>query len=250
MEIDQIMHDAYSFTRTALAEHPARWIALTIIALVPVLNLAVVGYLARVFGNEAEPPALDDFPRLFIDGLRLVAVSIGYLIVNGCVFLLLAGGAILVAGGMYLIENHPFDDISVISLMLGAMSIGAFYLLVAIASVIVVAVTLLYFMAMVRAARTRSIGQAFAIGGILDQIREIGWLNYLSALLILNFGVSLLAYVVIGLGLLTLGIGLILVFPLIPALGVFTARYLSNVYDCDRAVPTSPEYFTEDGGSE
>ena len=150
---------------------------------------------------------------------------------------------------MYLIEN-PFDDISVISLMLGAMSIGAFYLLVAIASVIVVAVTLLYFMAMVRAARTRSIGQAFAIGGILDQIREIGWLNYLSALLILNFGVSLLAYVVIGLGLLTLGIGLLLVLPLIPALGVFTARYLSGIFDCKRSVSIPPAFFVNGGGNE
>lgn len=249
MEIDRMMRDAYSFTRTALADQPARWIALAILWVVPVLNLVAAGYLARVFGGENEPPDLDDIGQLFVDGLRLAAVSIVYLIGISFIVLLIAGGTLLVVGGMAVLED-PFVDFSILGLVLAFMSIGVFYLLVAIASVAIIAFSLIYFMALVRAARTRSIGQAFAVGEILEQVREIGWLNYLSVLLLLNFGISLLAYATIGFGLLTIGIGLLLVLPLVPALGIFIARSLSSIYDCKRAVSTPPAFFSEGGGNE
>ena len=230
MEIDQIMHDAYSHTRVALADHPARWLALIVIGLIPFVNLIAIGYFARILRGGDKPADLDGMVPLFVDGLRLAVASVVYWLVMGFILLLFAGGAFLVVGGVSFF-NAPFERASLLGLALGVVSIGVVYLLVVVASVVIVAVTLVYLMALVHAARTESIGRAFAIGEILEQIHGVGWFNYLSAILVLNFAVTLLVYFVVGFGLLTLGIGLLLVLPLLPALGIFSARYLSRIYD-------------------
>ena len=225
-----MVRNAYLYTRTVLADHPARWVALIVLGLIPVVNLVVIGYFARVLRTEEDSADLVGVVSLFIGGLRLAVVSIVYMFAISLVILLLAAGALLITGGLSLIDG-PFEHGSWVGIITGLMSFGAFYLLVAVASAVIVAVSLIYLMSLVRAARSESVGQAFAIGDIMEQISGIGWFNYLSALLVLNFAVTLLVYFVVGFGLLTLGIGLLLVFPLLPALGVFTARYLAQIYD-------------------
>jgi len=81
--------------------------------------------------------------------------------------------------------------------------------------------------AFIRFARTGSFSEAFNISEIISHIGKIGWMTYIVALLMLVIMVGIVTVV----SLVIPYIGFVVFLILLPFLGVFTARYLSLLYD-------------------
>ncbi|WAI02150.1 DUF4013 domain-containing protein [Methanogenium organophilum] len=79
----------------------------------------------------------------------------------------------------------------------------------------------------VRFARTEKVGEAFAFGEIKKKIEEIGWANYIIALIVL---VIVMVVIVFALAIIPI-IGWILMFAAFPFLNILSARFISNLYD-------------------
>jgi hypothetical protein len=126
------------------------------------------------------------------------------------------------------LDNHP----ELIADLLFAVGFMVIILIVTIVMAIIV--SLFSFLGMVRFARTRTISEGFNFSEILAQIRRIGWINYIIALItitvigyifgmILNF-FSLIPVVGIFVELLVMGL---LYVPFI----LFSARFSTLVYE-------------------
>ena len=151
--------------------------------------------------------------KLFIDGICYLVITIVYMIVPLIIFAIMFISAF--GGGRNALP----------------------LLLVAILVLIILAalISLIALMGVIRFARTGSMGEAFNFSAIIGHIGNIGWGNYIVALIVLwivglafAFGISLLQQVPV--------IGWIIYLFLIPAYTIFTARYLTLVYDSAPAV--------------
>lgn len=230
IDLDEIACDSYRYVRGALLDSPGRWLILTILGIIPVVNFIVTGYHYRVLQGDPNPPELTDYGQLFVDGLKYFVASLLYIVLFGIIFGIIAFGSVLLAGGFGMaFENlSPGNPLGMITAFIG---LGFFYLLVIVAMIAIYAILLMYFMAMVRVARSRRIGAAFDFSEIMAHIGRIGWLNYLGAFSILSLILTVLIYLIIGVGFLTLFVGFLLILPLLPAIGVFFARFTSRIYD-------------------
>jgi hypothetical protein len=113
-------------------------------------------------------------------------------------------------------------------------------LLLMVAIILAIVITIFSFLGVVRFARTRSISEAFNFSAILAQIRRIGWINYIIALIaitiigyifsmIMNF-FSFIPFVGIFIEILVMGI---LYVPFL----LFSARFSALVYDTGEEKP-------------
>jgi len=81
--------------------------------------------------------------------------------------------------------------------------------------------------AVVRFARTGSIGEAFNFSAILAHIRKIGWVSYIIALVI---GMIVYGVVITVCNLIPI-LGIILSLFVIPFMIIFLSRYITLLYD-------------------
>jgi hypothetical protein len=176
------------------------------------LSFILSGYSVRVFRGTTPPPVFDQWGSLYLDGIRYMIVSIIWfipaLIVLGSALALFFFGGTGPSPGLIL---------------------AAFLLLLAAFGLIVVA-DLYCTLGVIRFARTGSIGEGVHFSAISGTIGRIGWVTYIIALLVLF--VAGVVFTLIGMVLAFIPfIGWVLVLPVNPFIQVFTARYLSHVYD-------------------
>jgi hypothetical protein len=81
--------------------------------------------------------------------------------------------------------------------------------------------------ASVRFARTDSFSEAFNFGAIFSHIGRIGWMTYIIALIMLGIIVGIAEVICMVIPY----IGIVLLFILLPFLGLFSARYLALLYE-------------------
>jgi len=80
---------------TQLPRRPKLWLALAALSPVPVLNILVLGYLARVAAEETQdPPPLRPLGRTFVLGLKVLAVALAYSALAAFVALLALAAAL------------------------------------------------------------------------------------------------------------------------------------------------------------
>lgn len=218
MDYGTMLGDALDYVKAALLDNYMRWLILIIGTIIfPIL----AGYGLRIYRGARTPPETDDLVGLFVDGIKLFIVQLIWaipVIIVGVIFmgssaaLLMSGSDAAAAAGA------------------GGLFVGGLIMFV-----VAIIIALFSTIAGVRFARTDSFGEAFNFQAILDHIGRIGWGSYIIALIALYIAILAFVFVMMLVGVLTLGIGFILFVALSPALSIFVARYVTLVYDS--AVP-------------
>ena len=220
-----MLGDSFEYTKDALIDKWVRWL---ILAIGTIIFPIILGYTLRVYQGEPYPPDPEDWVAVFIDGIKLFVVQLVYAI-----------PVIIISIALNLAFFIPASVVSGPEGSIDGTAGGAAMLIFAVLSilqlVLSIAISLVSLIASVRFARTDSFGEAFNFQAILDHIGRIGWGSYIIALIALYIAILAYVFVMMLVGVLTLGIGFILFVALSPALSIFVARYVTLVYDS--AVP-------------
>jgi hypothetical protein len=207
----------------------AQFIGLLIVGFL--LSFFTSGYLVRVCRGITPPPKFDDWVSLYLEGIKVLIVQIIWLIpifLASCVTGFFFGIAVAVNGSGLTLP----------------MRIGTL-LLVFFAIALTILIVLCMFIAIVRYSRTGSIREGIRWSAVIETIRKIGWGSYILALIILLV-VAIIYFIVVTVFALIPFLGWVLNLALYPLFVVFSARYISRVYD-QATPPTLPVTATAAG---
>jgi hypothetical protein len=210
MDYSQMLNDSFEYTKEALWGKWMKWILLIVSAIIFPLFL---GYTMEVMRGKKPAPELQNWGKLFIDGLKLFVTELIYAIPIIILAVFLVGGSVLVLAG---------GDPGMVMAAIGALA-GGLLVIVIIAILIMLVATIGY----IRLARTDSIGEAFNFSAILDRIGKIGWGSYIVALII----IALVIWVIEVIFMLIPFVGVLLNLLFVPAYGIFFTRYITLIYD-------------------
>lgn len=208
-----MLGDAFEYTREGLIGKWTKWLLLIVISLVPIVNFIMYGYLMEITRGARVVPELDDYGRLFFDGLKLFVVGLIYAIPLFIVYALILGATFALMGSG--------SDTGAVA-GFGTMMIG--FLVVFILGVMI---ALFEVIGAIRLARTDSIGEAFNFSAILAHIGRIGWGPYVVALVVV---IAAIVVVEVVLSIIPI-LGWLLLLILMPAFNIFAARYVTLLYD-------------------
>jgi hypothetical protein len=165
----------------ALASDVGRYVILLILNIIPVVNLIVTGYGARIIKTTpevSELPKLERYGDLFIDGLKIAVAGFVYMIIPAILMGLGAGGVFAgIIGTMSGSVTIPTAGAFALT------GLGALLLLVGLALAFVLAI--FFAMGIAHMLRTNNFGKVFAFGEIRQIIGRIGWGRYIGWLLVL-----------------------------------------------------------------
>jgi hypothetical protein len=253
MEFGKLVGDSFTYAKEGLVGHYGKWIMLIILSILPViplmfgviygvvtaftapdmlipiivimiilaiiLALPLLGYGVRLYRGENPAPDVNNWGALFSDGLKLFIILFIYAIPVIIIGVVVLGSALLtiVMGASQSLAN-PSDMMGLI----GAVLFG-----ILILAIVAFIIWLIEATAIVRFARTNSIGEAFNFGEIFSRIGKIGVVTYIVALIIQ----AILVGIVLGILNIIPYIGFILVLIVTPIIMLFQARYLCLLYD-------------------
>lgn len=253
MDYDNLITGSFNYAKDGLVGHWIKWIVLIILSLLPaiplilgivsgfialmtapellmpigiitvifaiILALPYMGYMVQIYRGEDPAPEVKHLGTLFADGFRLFIVYLIYaipLIVIAAVLLGSAIWALIHAGPQSMADpGNMMGLFGTIILGLIVMLIVGFIIWLALAT------------AIVRFARTGSIGKAFNFGEILSHIGKIGTGSYILALIIMALIVGVVTFI---LGIIPYA-GSVIFIIIGPFIAIFQARYLSLLYD-------------------
>lgn len=189
---------SFGFAFENTVKHIGRWLGMTILLLIPIVNFIVVGMFLKVFRNEE--PDFSNAGKSFVQGLLATIISIIYCIV-------------------------PTIIIVVCSLLgtVGAV-IG---LVVGIILYIIIAIILIP--AFVNFARN-GFGAAFKFGELFGMIGKLGVGKYILAIILLAL-VGFVIGIVLGLIGLIPVLGWIVLLLATPILSLFEVKYWANLFE-------------------
>ena len=208
MDSGQMLTESYEYAKEALWEKWKKWILLIISAIIFPLLL---GYTMEVMRGKKPAPPLENWWKLFVDGLKLFVVGIIYALPVILLVIVLIGGSIL------LLMNPD-------TLVKG---LGTMFAGIIVIIVVAVLISLISTMGNVRLSRTNSMAEAFNFGAIFERIGRIGWGNYFISLLVMYI---IIGVVVVAIALIPVIGGLINLI-IAPAYSIFTSRYYTQIYD-------------------
>ena len=210
------------FTGTTIHWNLIPWpqlIALFIAGLL--LSFIVSGYIVRVYRGTTPPPNFDSWCSLYLDGIKLAIVGLIWFVPALVIF--------GIALALMFFGVHG-------SASMGTMMDAGFILI--LIGLIMLVITFIYAaLGSVRFARTGSMREGIRFSAITGTIQAIGWGAYILALAIMIVLV-ILASLIISLFALIPFAGWVIQLVLTPIISVFTARYISRVYD--HSVPQAP----------
>jgi len=213
MDIGKALGDSFEYAVEAVWGKWVRWILLLVCS---ILFPLMVGYQMQVYRGIKPAPELTDWLKLLIDGIKLIIVTLIYMIPFLIVFMLTIGSAIMMA----MIQGPEK-----IAAMLGTLA-GGFVIMI----IILILTLLLLMIAEVRFARTDNFGEAFNFSAILAHIGRIGWGSYILALIVFVIVIMVLGGILAFISMIPL-IGWIIQLFLAVPLALFSARYITLLYD-------------------
>lgn len=202
MNITHILEDSFAYTKDAVWGKWTKWLLLIVFCIIFPLFM---GYIAEILRAKKPAPELENWGKLFIDGLKMFAVLIVYSI-PVIIIALISGIAIFA-----------------LSPMLWTYATAGFIFLAAVGII----VSLFANIGIIRLVRTEKIVEAFNFKEINERIARIGWLNYILAMIILFAVLFVIQTIIASIP----AIGGIINFVLTPLYGIFFARYLCLVHD-------------------
>ncbi|MDE4908119.1 DUF4013 domain-containing protein [Methanogenium marinum] len=214
MGIGENLSESFEYSKEALVGKWVRWILLVIISIIPIVDFILYGYTIRVLRGTKPAPELEDYVQLFIDGLLYMVISIIWMIPAIIVGMLLVGGSVFA-----LVATDP-NMVNVAAI--AGMGIG-----ILVTFIVAILCGLFATIGIVRFARMEKFGEAFAFGAIKDKIGEIGWANYIIALIVMGIVVSVIYFILIIIPF----IGWLLMFIALPFFAIFSSRFICNLYD-------------------
>lgn len=213
MDFGTMLGDAFTYARDGLMGQWVKWLLLAIITIIPIVNFIMFGYLMEIFRGARSAPELDDYGRLFVDGLKLFVVGLIYAIPLIVLYVILFGASLaMLSSGSDAAAAAGFG-----TMMMGMLVVFVLGLAIALFEVIGV----------IRLARTDSIGEAFAFSAILAHIGRIGWAPYVIALVVVIVAIGVVEVVLSVIPIL----GWLLLLIVMPALYIVGARYVTLLYD-------------------
>ena len=238
MSFGTMLDDSFSYAKAGVWGKWKHWLFLIICLIIFPL---ILGYMVRIYRGEKPAPELKEWGTLFIDGLKLLAVSLIY-----------ALPIILLVIAAFLPLISTFISAGALSVDFAAMTeaqteqwmtshpqilsaIGTMFILLLVAVIIAIVISIFSFIGSVRFARTGRIGEGFNFSEILAQIRRIGWFTYIAALIIIG-AIGVIFWLLLHIFSLIPVIGqivyLIVMIVLYPPFVMFTSRYAALVYEC------------------
>ena len=206
MDSGKIIEDSFGYAKEGLVGKWDTWVLL--------IFPLYLGYVLRIYRGANPSPQLDNWGRMFIEGIKLFIVGLIYAIP-----VLILCFVLFRSGDMIRSSANP----STIGGLIIAVLMGGIFL------IIVAPITWLIVMtAGVRFARTDSIGEAFNFGAIFTHIGKIGWMTYIIALLMILIALINICLVINAV---IPYIGIILFFILFPFLCLLSPRYITLLYE-------------------
>lgn len=216
MEYGKTIGDSFEYAKEGLVGKWAKWILLLISCVVFPL---VIGYVMRIYRGVEPSPELNEWGSMFIDGIKLFIVGIIYAIP-----ILIVEFAVIGSAGVafFTAISNPMADPSAVMGLVGAVLFGVIILIL-----VAIIVEMIAIIGMVRFARTNSFGQAFNFGAIFATIGRIGIASYILALILLGIIVGIIQVICW----LIPYIGFLILFILLPFIVIFSARYVTLLYE-------------------
>jgi hypothetical protein len=217
MDFGNMLSDSFEYTKEALMEKWLKWILLIIPFMTP-------GYNFQIFKGIKPAPEVNDWTSIFISGIKLVIVGLIY-----------ALPIIIIAGILFLGAIFAFisGDPQVWVIVAGNSVFGAL--------ICVVWGIILFFIvpiAFIRFARSEKFGEAFNISAILAHISKIGWTSYIITLVVLLITaiagwiiIALISAIFMFIPIIGWSLNIILRLILMPPIGIFVARFFTQVFD-------------------
>ncbi|HWQ66885.1 MAG TPA: DUF4013 domain-containing protein [Methanospirillum sp.] len=230
MDIRATVQESFEYTRETIWGVWKRW---ALLAGMSVIFPFILGYVMEIFRGRVPPPEIENWTKLFIDGLKYILVMIVYAIPVIIIFAASFMPIIMAVIPQIAAGNEPDINLPVLLPYMIPM-LGGFVLAVLVGIII----TFISSIGIIRMARTECVGEAFNISEILNTIRSIGWINYILALIVL--------YVIVGAGSFIVGLisgipyigWLISIFLGVP-FSLYEARSLTLIYESADANPQS-----------
>ena len=211
MRIGDNFAASFEYAKDALIGKWIRWILLIVISIIPVVDFILVGYNVRVLRGTTPAPELEDYGQLIIDGLLYTVISAIWAIPAIIV------GIILIGGPFIELIFSPDKIAAIAEMIVGSL----------VTFTIAFVFGLFATIGLVRFARMEKFSEAFAFGAIRDKIGDIGWINYIIALLVINIVVEITTSIILFIPI----VWPILLVIALPFLSIFTSRFICNLYD-------------------
>ena len=191
----------YAYENTV--KKPLRWIGLSIVSYIPIVNFIVWGIIMKIY--RGEEPDFSNAGKSFIQGLLLFLAQIVYLLIPALIIIISA-----------LFSTAELSAITIIGFIVGI--------------IVAVIIGFIMFPAVVNFARKEKFGAAFAFGEIFGMIGKLGlakfilaWLLYVVVMLVVSSILGFFGMVPV--------IGVILMLLSVPFILFFEAKYFSNLFE-------------------
>jgi hypothetical protein len=155
MDFGMILDDALAYTKQGVFENTDRWLKLIIAILC--LGIPMNGYVMRIYRGLQPAPDVDNWGSLFVDGLKLILLSLVYAIPVFIVYAIMYGSIILAA----MSESPTKPDTAMMSGW--APNTGLLVLIF----IVEIAIGLIMPVASIRFARTNSFSEGFNVGAAI-----------------------------------------------------------------------------------
>lgn len=250
MDFGSMLDDSFTYAKEGVWGKWKRWVLLMVSVIIFPL---ILGYIVRIYRGETPAPEPEKWGSLFIDGLKLLVVGLIYAL--PIILLVIAAFLPLVStfisAGALSMNFESMTDTQVESWLMTnpqiMTAIGTMFILLLLAIILAIIITIFSFIGVVRFAKTGSIKEAFNFSGILSQIRRIGWINYLVALIIIVI-ISFVFCMFLQIFNIIPGIGeivsLAVMIVLYPPYVLFCSRYAVRVYDSGEPEPVKADVLT------
>jgi hypothetical protein len=189
------------------------------------LSFIISGYMVRIYRGITPAPGFENGGTLFLDGIKLAVVRFLWFIP------MLLVVAVLLAIVVFSMTGGNTGSTGLL--------IGLVFLTILAEFVLGIIAVLYSIPGAVRFARTGSIREGIRFSKITETLRTIGWGTYIIALIVL-FIVGIVFFVITAILSFIPYAGWILVLVITPLYSVFSARYISRVYDHGESQPAVP----------
>jgi len=209
LDLAKNLSDSFEFAKKLFSDF-GRLAILIILDIIPLVNLIVVGYGARVLRESPRidaPPKLEKYGKLFVDGVKIFVATLIYMIIP--LILIAAGiGSFAVSDLMRGVSGR---------LLLG----GTGVILVLVGAVLAFVMLIIESAGIAHMVKTGKLSKAFAFSEILNLIGKVGWGKYIAWIVLVA-----IIYVIITLVSMIPIVGWLILLIVGPVLTTFISRSL------------------------
>ncbi len=219
MDLVQLISDSFGYAKEAIWGRWVRWLLLLVST---IIFPFMYGYTVRVMSGTKPAPELQGWIGLFIDGIKLIVITIVYSI--PLMILTVLPFALYFIPVSMTVTTPGTGSAPGLSPELGIFVFLAIFVIFILAAIII---GILSTFAAVRFARTGKMREAFRVGTLIRHVGRVGWIRCFVALLVMGIVVSITVIIIVLIPL----VGLVLVFLLMPGFIIFSARFVALLYE-------------------